>query len=287
MHAESGLMFPVLQSFTHHLSQPADENLLCSFHTELPYDVPHMGNMMQTSNILEYDLGAEGVLFEAPAPILEEPELALDPLSAAMTIISNGQDIANETIQNVHLNNVLYDCKNELLAQYLINEQCPEANDVKIPVTGIEQALNLEGIRSDGQGNLQKSLSTGCLNSVEMVGGCNMRPNFLDFQAMDFETAFGLRRAYSEGDIQALESSATNLGNTSNAHVCLERQPTIGELRTEDRQQKLSRYWKKKSKRNFGRKIKYECRKALADNQPRVRGRFAKTEDCDISKLLK
>ncbi|KAI3862464.1 hypothetical protein MKX03_011552, partial [Papaver bracteatum] len=28
----------------------------------------------------------------------------------------------------------------------------------------------------------------------------------------------------------------------------------------------------------------YACRKALADNQPRVRGRFAKTEETDIPK---
>jgi hypothetical protein len=30
----------------------------------------------------------------------------------------------------------------------------------------------------------------------------SVRPNFLDFQGLDFEAAFGLRRAYSEGDIQ-------------------------------------------------------------------------------------
>ncbi|XP_078429371.1 uncharacterized protein LOC144701437 [Wolffia australiana] len=56
-----------------------------------------------------------------------------------------------------------------------------------------------------------------------------------------------------------------------------ERQPTICEG-VEDREQKLSRYRRKKMKRNFGRKIEYAGRKALADSQPRVRGRFAKTE---------
>lgn len=48
--------------------------------------------------------------------------------------------------------------------------------------------------------------------------------------------------------------------------------------------EKLSRYRIKKAKRNFGRKIKYACRKALAENQPRIRGRFAKTEEVDASK---
>lgn len=30
--------------------------------------------------------------------------------------------------------------------------------------------------------------------------------------------------------------------------------------------------------------FQYACRKALADNQPRVRGRFAKTEEAQVSK---
>ena len=49
--------------------------------------------------------------------------------------------------------------------------------------------------------SLQKSVSSGCLNSADWMNG-PARPNFLDFQGLDFEAAFGLRRAYSEGDIQ-------------------------------------------------------------------------------------
>nr|GMD03363.1 zinc finger protein CONSTANS-LIKE 1 isoform X2 [Ipomoea batatas] len=50
------------------------------------------------------------------------------------------------------------------------------------------------------------------------------------------------------------------------------------------RNEKLSRYRMKKGKRNFVRRIKYACRKALADSQPRIRGRFAKTEEVYGSK---
>nr|POE54289.1 zinc finger protein constans-like 5 [Quercus suber] len=60
-----------------------------------------------------------------------------------------------------------------------------------------------------------------------------------------------------------------------------ERPLTIINCTTEERREKLSRYRNKKTKRNFGRKIKYACRKALADSQPRIRGRFAKTEESD------
>lgn len=296
MYAEPGLMFPLLQSFPHHLPQPADEDLLlCRFHTDhhLHFsDQTHMVNLMQTSNILEYDLGEEGDLFKAPEPVIEEPLLPLDPMSAAMTIISNGQDVMTETIkvadmesiQNEHLNDVLFECKKELLAKYAINDPFPELQDMKIPVMETEDVPSLENIRLGAEGQMQKSVSSGCLNSMDWIGGCSIRPNFLDFQGMDFETALGLRRAYSEGDIQALGNSPANIRNASSVHASFERQLTISELKTEERKQKLSRYRKKKTKRNFGRKIKYACRKALADSQPRVRGRFAKTEDCEVSK---
>ncbi|CAA6672989.1 unnamed protein product [Spirodela intermedia] len=46
----------------------------------------------------------------------------------------------------------------------------------------------------------------------------------------------------------------------------------------EERRKKISRYMKKRTRRNFGRNIKYACRKVLADSQPRVRGRFAKAK---------
>jgi hypothetical protein len=38
--------------------------------------------------IPEYDLGGEGDLFKAPEPIIEEPLLTLDPVAAAISIMS-------------------------------------------------------------------------------------------------------------------------------------------------------------------------------------------------------
>ena len=55
---------------------------------------------------------------------------------------------------------------------------------------------------------------------------------------------------------QALGNTSAKLGNTSNVRASFEKQLTISELKTEERMQKLSRYRKKKTKRNFGRKIK-------------------------------
>ncbi|XP_058209278.1 uncharacterized protein LOC131322123 isoform X2 [Rhododendron vialii] len=47
----------------------------------------------------------------------------------------------------------------------------------------------------------------------------------------------------------------------------------------EERKDKIHRYLKKRNERNFSKKIKYACRKALADRRPRVRGRFARNDE--------
>ncbi|KAA8540033.1 hypothetical protein F0562_026725 [Nyssa sinensis] len=114
---------------------------------------------------------------------------------------------------------------------------------------------------------------------MEWVHGASMKPNFLDFPGMELGIVYGMRRSYSEGDIKTLGN-----GNASLIYSPFGQPQTISNRTTEDRRLLLTRYRNKKTKRNFGRKIKYACRKALADSQPRIRGRFAKTEESDISK---
>ncbi|KAL0551254.1 hypothetical protein IC582_010340 [Cucumis melo] len=53
----------------------------------------------------------------------------------------------------------------------------------------------------------------------------------------------------------------------------------VGKLSMEERKEKIHRYMKKRNERNFSKKIKYACRKTLADSRPRVRGRFAKNDE--------
>ncbi|GAA0143666.1 hypothetical protein Leryth_003726 [Lithospermum erythrorhizon] len=53
----------------------------------------------------------------------------------------------------------------------------------------------------------------------------------------------------------------------------------VGKLSVEEKKEKIHRYMKKRNERNFSKKIKYACRKTLADSRPRVRGRFAKNDE--------
>ncbi|KAM0915850.1 hypothetical protein ACQ4PT_010596 [Festuca glaucescens] len=58
-------------------------------------------------------------------------------------------------------------------------------------------------------------------------------------------------------------------------------------LSVEERKEKIHRYIKKRNERNFSKKIKYACRKTLADSRPRVRGRFAKNDEyCESSRAI-
>ncbi|GMH29171.1 hypothetical protein Nepgr_031014 [Nepenthes gracilis] len=81
------------------------------------------------------------------------------------------------------------------------------------------------------------------------------------------------------GNIQApsnekKESSSTP--STTDSFSLEDSKFKVEKLSVEERKEKIDRYLKKRRERNFSKKITYECRKTLADNRRRVRGRFAK-----------
>ncbi|KAB1205031.1 Zinc finger protein CONSTANS-LIKE 12 [Morella rubra] len=280
MYADAGILFPYFQNFSQEVHQ-LDE------YCKTQKSNASMGNLAQHS-ILEYDLGGEGDLFKAPEPIIEEPVVSIDPMTAAISMISCGEDVMSsqglkvsdiESLQNDQqlLSEVFYECRKDLLEKTAIETPLCEVLDIKIPLSRIEDNQIQENkLLSDV--TFQKSGSSGCLSSMEWIHGAAMKPNFLDFPAVDFGSVYGMRRAFSEGDIKTLGNGMSLI------HSPLERPLLISNCTTEERREKLSRYRNKKTKRNFGRKIKYACRKALADSQPRIRGRFAKTEESDVKR---
>ncbi|KAI3977741.1 hypothetical protein MKX01_014317 [Papaver californicum] len=102
-----------------------------------------------------------------------------------------------------------------------------------------------------------------------------------------------MRRVFSPTDIQALNNENQQLVNgcSMNNSTPLELATLedssykVGRLSVEERKEKIHRYMKKRNERNFSKKIKYACRKTLADSRPRVRGRFAKNDDFGDSSL--
>ncbi|XP_021764075.1 putative zinc finger protein CONSTANS-LIKE 11 [Chenopodium quinoa] len=279
MYAETGLMYPYFQKLSQEI-QPLEE--LCCYSQE---PTSSLDSIITTSTISDYDLGGEGDLFKAPEPIIEEPIGSLDPMTAAIAMISSVEDSGlkvsdMESLQNEQLLCDVFDgCQNELLEKTTSMETAvSDVLDIKFPLM-MTNEVQTEENKSLPALPFSKSGSSGSLNSMEWVSSAAIRPNFLDFPELDFGAAYGMRRAFSEGDIKTLAN-----GNVSLIQSTLQRPLLIGSCTSEDRLQKLSRYRNKRSRRNFGRKIKYACRKALADSQPRIRGRFAKTEDPDCKK---
>ncbi|XP_031109320.1 zinc finger protein HD1-like isoform X1 [Ipomoea triloba] len=282
MYAENGLMFPYWPSFPQEAQQL--EDLYCS---------QRPNASLTASSISDYDLGGEGDLFKAPEPIIEEPLLDLDPMTAAISLISCGDDVISpqgleisdiqSSFENGQLlSEVFYECKKDLLAKDGIEAPLSEDLDVKILIAETDEKMASE-VHLDSQGSLQKSVSSESLNTMDWAQGAPLRPNFFDFPGMDFgAAAYGMRRSLSDGDIKTLGNDNINLIHSPHGQSQIIRSSI-----SEDRKEKLSRYRIKKAKRNFGRKIKYACRKALADSQPRIRGRFAKTEEADGSKSKK
>lgn len=99
-----------------------------------------------------------------------------------------------------------------------------------------------------------------------------------------------MHRVYSTGDLQILGdgqhlvsrcggSNSTSLPRASDMSVLDDSTYKVGRLSVEERKEKIHRYLKKRNERNFSKKIKYACRKTLADSRPRVRGRFAKNDE--------
>ncbi|KAJ0044709.1 hypothetical protein Pint_05027 [Pistacia integerrima] len=219
-----------------------------------------LSNNVQTPTMLDFDLGDEGDLFKAPEPIMEEPLGELDPVTSAISMISCGEDvIASQglkvaNIDSIHheqlLSEVFSEWEKDLVDKGVIDAPFSEVLDVKIPVmrtdeNQIQESKLLPDIP------FQKSVSSGSLTSMEWVRGTMMKPSFLEIPGMDFGSVYGMRRAFSEGDIKTLGND-----NMSFIHSPHEQPVMITTCPTEDRREKLSRYRNKKTKRNFGRRIK-------------------------------
>ncbi|XP_012440006.1 zinc finger protein CONSTANS-LIKE 9 isoform X1 [Gossypium raimondii] len=274
MYAETGLFIPYMQNFAQDFQQFEDY-----YKTQKPN--ASMNDLAETSTISEYNLEGEGDLFRALEPIIEEPIVGLDSMTAAISLISCGEDVITsqelkaadiESFQNEQLLEVLYECEKDLMARGAIGTAPAAVLDIDTPFVKTNESQNRDA-------SFEECVSSDCLSSMECMQGAAVEPNFLDFTGMDFGSVYGMRRAFSEGDIKTLGN-----GDVSVIHSSVKWPLIVRSCSSEDRREKLSRYRNKKTKRNFGRKIKYACRKALADSQPRIHGRFAKTEVSDNSK---
>nr|GEW03520.1 putative CCT motif family protein [Tanacetum cinerariifolium] len=134
--------------------------------------------------------------------------------------------------------------------------------------------------------------SCGIFNGNLSLGN-EIQAHELDFQGDNggifCQDMFG--RPYNSNELQALSNESNHMLNNGNGNcnpplappeiTSLESETfrVANKLTSEERREKIHRYMKKRNERNFSKKIKYACRKTLADSRPRVRGRFAKNDE--------
>ncbi|KAG6757306.1 hypothetical protein POTOM_037614 [Populus tomentosa] len=140
-------------------------------------------------------------------------------------------------------------------------------------------------------GTMNAALSADCSGIFDggILTGSEWQPLELDYRGENggIYCPDSLQKVFNPGDLQALGNKTPKLvgGPVSSAPLTSQISSLadstfkVGKLSVEQRKEKIRRYMKKRNERNFSKKIKYACRKTLADNRPRVRGRFAKNDD--------
>ncbi|KAL0310306.1 UNVERIFIED_CONTAM: hypothetical protein Scaly_2941400 [Sesamum calycinum] len=127
---------------------------------------------------------------------------------------------------------------------------------------------------------IQRSVSSHSLQkNSEVYSPMNASPPGY-FEA---ETS-SVRKVLSTGDLQGV-----NLGQHSqransplaNENSIIESMNRASPYSPEEKKERIERYRSKRNLRNFNKKIKYECRKTLADSRPRIRGRFARNDEIE------
>lgn len=95
-----------------------------------------------------------------------------------------------------------------------------------------------------------------------------------------------MRRVCSTGDLQNVNTNHTAKTNvlsssplSAEKSLMEEANFKIGRYSAEERKERIDRYKAKRTQRNFNKTIKYACRKTLADNRLRIRGRFARNDE--------
>ncbi|XXG44122.1 hypothetical protein AAC387_Pa01g4001 [Persea americana] len=142
-----------------------------------------------------------------------------------------------------------------------------------------------------GAGNLNGGMSVEApgMFSGGVVMDSGLQSHELEFQGEN-GGVYSSDSVYSSGELQGLNENQQQQQQqlvgasggaplTSDISTFEESAYKVGRLSVEERKEKIHRYMKKRNERNFTKKIKYACRKTLADSRPRVRGRFAKNDD--------
>ncbi|CAI9759183.1 unnamed protein product [Fraxinus pennsylvanica] len=114
------------------------------------------------------------------------------------------------------------------------------------------------------------------------ISSHSLQKNYEGYSTLDSSP---VRKALSTGDLQGINLAQHNqrcnspLSNDSS--IIIESMNKACRYSPEEKKERIERYRSKRNLRNFNKRIKYECRKTLADSRPRIRGRFARNDETE------
>ncbi|CAL0304111.1 unnamed protein product [Lupinus luteus] len=131
---------------------------------------------------------------------------------------------------------------------------------------------------------MQRSVSSHSLQKTNNNNGPHHA--FSAFFAELLESSYDdgpVRRVYSTGDLHRINGMQhyhhSDSPLSSESSMIIEGMNRASPYSPEEKKVRIERYKSKRNQRNFNKKIKYACRKTLADSRPRIRGRFARNDE--------
>ncbi|XP_060206977.1 zinc finger protein CONSTANS-LIKE 1-like [Lycium barbarum] len=160
----------------------------------------------------------------------------------------------------------------------MVPQSCAENHDVK---------LMQRSFSSNSFDNNKPSFSIFTPQLDSLIESPNFQTPALSSPDENSFSTGQMRRVCSTGDLQMKTSQTRNTLSSSplsGERTFIEEAANIkvGRYSAEERKERIHRYRAKRTQRNFNKTIKYACRKTLADNRPRIRGRFARNDEAGI-----
>ncbi|KAL5055993.1 hypothetical protein RYX36_036675 [Vicia faba] len=131
---------------------------------------------------------------------------------------------------------------------------------------------------------MQRSISSHSLQKTHEPHRHHNHFSSLFAELLDTENA-PVRRVYSAGDVQRVNGmqqyyhQSDSPLSTESSMIIEQMSRPASPYSPQEKKVRIERYKSKRNQRNYNKKIKYVCRKTLADSRPRVRGRFAKNDE--------
>ncbi|KMT12069.1 hypothetical protein BVRB_5g100260 isoform A [Beta vulgaris subsp. vulgaris] len=205
----------------------------------------------------------------------EQQQQQQSHLGSLVNVFSENYSVVSDTIktEDFHMG---FDYPPRNYTSYVLGSNNNNNNNYSNSYDGSESMLKF----------MQRSYSS---NSFEGKPNFWFQPKFnplLEVQNFqpEFDTSLSngqIRRVCSTGDLPVgrVCSSASPLSGVGEENMMEESNFKVGKYSAEERKERIDRYRAKRTQRNFNKTIKYACRKTLADNRPRIRGRFARNDE--------